>query len=324
MIKLSIIIPVYNCRDYLSCCLESIINSKKNIELILIDDGSTDDSLVICNKYAKIDKRIKVIHKENGGVSSARNIGLKNANGDYIMFVDADDKLSSDWDEIFNYIRNDDIYYFSNINQNLKIEELLEYICGSTNDKVCIGGPVSKAFNKKIIIDNNILFDENIINGEDMLFNIKVLYHSNTYKIINFSFYYYRQAIGQSTRKFDEKLIQSDIVFHNLLNKLLSKYDVNEIILNKIKSFSLTNAIITILNRMSYSEKYKDIEKSFEYFEDKPYRNVIDNVQEKGLYSVIFSMLKKKKYKLIYRILRLKNKMSLWIKHKSKGQFIKV
>ena len=324
MIKLSIIIPVYNCCNYISSCVESIIVSKKKFELILVDDGSTDDSLIICNEYAKKDSRIKVIHKSNGGVSSARNIGLDHAKGDYIMFVDADDKLSSDWDKVFNYINNEDIYYFSNINENSKVDELLEYICGSSNKKICIGGPYSKAFNKNIIIDNNILFDENVINGEDMLFNIKVLLCSKAYKIVNFSFYYYRQAIGQSTRKFNEKIIQSDMAFHNLLYELLAKYNINKIVVEKIKTFCLNNAIITILNNMSYSKKYKDIEKLNLYFEKEPYKSAVYSPEEKGLYSIIFNLLKNKKYKFVFYILKIKNKISIFLKHKVNGQFIKI
>ncbi len=89
---ISVIIPVYNVENYIEKCIYSVINqSYKNLEIILVDDGSTDKSGVLCDKYEKIDKRIKVIHKENGGLSSARNMGLDCANGEYIMFLDSDD-----------------------------------------------------------------------------------------------------------------------------------------------------------------------------------------------------------------------------------------
>ena len=90
--KISVIVPVYNQEKYLEECIESIINQTyKNLEIILVDDGSTDDSLKICKKYKKIDKRIKIVEKENGGLSTARNAGLAIATGDYIMFCDSDD-----------------------------------------------------------------------------------------------------------------------------------------------------------------------------------------------------------------------------------------
>ena len=91
---ISIIVPIYNVELYLEKCIESIINQTyKDIEVILINDGSTDKSGIICDKYAKIDDRIIVLHKENGGVSSARNKGLDIAKGDYIAFVDPDDYI---------------------------------------------------------------------------------------------------------------------------------------------------------------------------------------------------------------------------------------
>lgn len=94
MKKISIVIPIYNDEKYISQCLNSIINQTyKNIEIILIDDGSTDNSKNICDEYAKKDKRVKVFHQKNSGVSKARNKGLDNITGDYVMFVDSDDWL---------------------------------------------------------------------------------------------------------------------------------------------------------------------------------------------------------------------------------------
>lgn len=93
-IKISVIIPVYNVEKYLRQCVDSIINQTyKNIEIILIDDGSTDSCPVICDEYAVKDDRIKVIHKKNAGVSAARNDGLKEITGDYVTYVDSDDWL---------------------------------------------------------------------------------------------------------------------------------------------------------------------------------------------------------------------------------------
>lgn len=98
---ISIIVPVYNVSNYLDNCIKSIINQTyKNIEIILVDDGSTDDSSNICDKYLKKDKRIKVIHKSNGGLSSARNIGIVNSNGEYITFIDSDDYVEKEYVEV--------------------------------------------------------------------------------------------------------------------------------------------------------------------------------------------------------------------------------
>lgn len=120
----SVIVPVYNVEKYLDRCIESIINQTyKNLEIILVDDGSPDNCPKMCDNWAKKDKRIKVIHKENGGLSDARNIGINNATGDYIAFVDSDDFIDKEMYEklLQNLIRtNSDIsicsmiYYYEN------------------------------------------------------------------------------------------------------------------------------------------------------------------------------------------------------------------
>lgn len=103
---ISVIVPIYNVEKYLSKCIESIINQTyKDLEIILVDDGSTDSSGKICDEFATKDNRIKVIHKNNGGVSSARNQGLDKANGDYIAFVDSDDYIEKDmYEKMINII----------------------------------------------------------------------------------------------------------------------------------------------------------------------------------------------------------------------------
>ena len=95
---ITIIIPIYNVEKYLRECLDSVINQTyKKLQIILIDDGSNDNSGKICDEYKEKDNRIEVMHKANGGVSSARNAGLKIAKGDYITFVDGDDYLDKDY-----------------------------------------------------------------------------------------------------------------------------------------------------------------------------------------------------------------------------------
>lgn len=100
--KFSIIVPIYNAAKYLPQCLKSLIKqTETNFEVILVDDGSSDESPYICDKFAKIDTRFKVIHQQNGGVSAARNSGLKVAQGEWLCFVDADDEVEAQWLENF-------------------------------------------------------------------------------------------------------------------------------------------------------------------------------------------------------------------------------
>lgn len=103
----SIIIPVYNVKDFLVDCLDSVINqSYKNLDIILVDDGSTDGSGIICEEYARQDKRIRVIHQVNQGLSAARNSGIEIMRGEYVYFIDSDDYIAKDTIEVlFNTIK---------------------------------------------------------------------------------------------------------------------------------------------------------------------------------------------------------------------------
>lgn len=116
MVKLSIIIPIYNVENYIKICFDSIIRQKNmnEIEVICIDDGSTDNSGIICDQYAKKDKRFKVIHQKNLGVAMARNVGLDIAQGKYIAWIDPDDYIADDWYEKINLLinKNIDIIFF--------------------------------------------------------------------------------------------------------------------------------------------------------------------------------------------------------------------
>lgn len=111
MPELSVIVPVYDAEKYLPCCLDSILNQTiKNMEVIVVDDGSTDSSGAICDEYAAGDGRIKVIHKRNGGVSDARNAGLAVASGNYIAFVDADDYIAPEmYENMLRELKNNDL-----------------------------------------------------------------------------------------------------------------------------------------------------------------------------------------------------------------------
>ena len=102
MPKVSVIVPVYKVEKYIGKCIESILSQTfKDFELILVDDGSPDSSGAICDQYAQKDSRIQVIHKTNGGVSSARNVGISKSNGEWLCFVDSDDTVDKDYIENF-------------------------------------------------------------------------------------------------------------------------------------------------------------------------------------------------------------------------------
>ncbi len=195
---ISVIIPVYNASKYLHRVISSILSqSYPDWELILVNDGSTDDSLSICEEFSKMDCRIVVINQINRGASTARNNGMKKANGEFICFVDADDYVSSTYlEELFqDFIFNDQIdlviqgftkifkekQLFINLPENNvlgSLEELFDKINVFT---FC--GPCCKLFRSSIIRDNKIFFNSDIVCAEDFDYILRYFLHCRKIKI---------------------------------------------------------------------------------------------------------------------------------------------
>lgn len=211
--RVSIIIPVYNTEKFLKRCIESVLNqSYTNIEIILINDGSTDTSGEICDEFAKKDDRIITIHQKNQGVSSARNTGLKYSTGQYIQFIDSDDSVNINMTNLLvhSIIKNKcDIAVcgYSTIGKEKKdvvypssLFERNEFLIASyINQTVSplIWGSCNMIFKKQIIDDNSISFNHKYFMGEDGLFTLRYLEYCNKVYIIGESLYNYYQYIPE-------------------------------------------------------------------------------------------------------------------------------
>lgn len=204
--KISVIVPIYNAVTYLSCCLDSILaQTFIDWELILVDDGSPDLCGVICDDYAKKDSRIRVIHKPNGGVSSARNSGLDVAKGEYICFIDADDKIDSRYLEAFVNAEKSDL-----VISGFKYNSGDKYTPGNAfyigNDFVnrvpqiirlqSIYVPWAKMFKRCIIENNKLRFDIKLRLSEDTTFVYYYLSFCNSVTLIDNDYYYYKDIFG--------------------------------------------------------------------------------------------------------------------------------
>lgn len=200
--KFSIIVPVYNAEDYLRECLESISKQTyPEFEAILIDDGSTDCSLDICNEFCEKDSRFNAVSVPNGGVSSARNIGLDKAQGDYICFIDSDDYVHERYLEDFSeHILGHDIVVSDYTRGEglgkrglSEIKKPFPYMREIVYEQIKHPNIVSFCINRGIIESNNIRFTRGCIIGEDYEFYMKCLSECNTnVAITNFVSYYYR------------------------------------------------------------------------------------------------------------------------------------
>lgn len=181
---ISVIVPVYNAEHTLKDCVDSILSqSVKNFELILIDDGSKDHSLKICDEYAAQDNRIVVIHKQNGGVSSARNSGLEIAKGKWITFIDSDDSISDGYFENINDVCEDILicgfkkkkgdYLYNGFNpKNCFYDSLAAFLKAYISNSI-VRSPWGKFYQKKLIGDMRFLTDMKI--GEDSQFVFRYL-----------------------------------------------------------------------------------------------------------------------------------------------------
>lgn len=328
MKKISIIVPVYNTEKYLERCLESIINQTyKNLEIILIDDGSTDKSGKICDEYAKKDSRVKVLHKENRGQATARNLGLEYATGDYLGFVDSDDWISTDmYEHLIQLLNNNnaDIAFIERCMVNGKkdeykksikkikekiykdqeiIEEYLKYGMKSGNY-----GLPNYVYEKKLF--SEIKFPDGKI-CEDIVTNYRLMEKATRLVKSNKVCYYYFQDNSSTTRnKFSKKDFDLIYACDELMNKTKNKNcKIRKLVKEKRDrcDFSLLAKIAYygIDNEEKYQEEIgkmiKNIRKN--YFElIKTNMKFIRKIQL--TFFVINYNFMRKTYKLIHKLLK--------------------
>ena len=314
---ISIIVPVYNVEKYIVKCLESIVNQDySDFELLLVNDGSTDDSIVSASNYLK-NKNIdyKIIEKENGGLASARNEGIKNAKGDFIAFVDADDVISKDFiSSLVKYLDYKDVDFsfcaFRHIkkqelqvdnNSNFRFftkEELLETFLKRTIDFVV----PSMVFKKDFIINNNLYFNENLRFSEDQPFIWNVILHSekSVYLYKKMYGYFYRESSIMNSTSFD-KLMNSHIEYSDYTEKLFSKYpeykNITDMVLPRWQLGSLFTA--------SKLLDYKDYKKLYDAMDGRTILNRIKGIGENKSY--LLAMVSKISPRLLYMLCRKMN-----------------
>ena len=266
MPKISVFVPVYNTEKYLRQCIDSILaQTFTDFELLLINDGSTDGSGAICDEYAQKDSRVRVFHQENGGVSSARNLGLNNVRGEWISFVDSDDWVKKNFlDKLIVNSENVDLVCVGFI----QIEDKLKYrnVDYEGNASECLGlffenrilGFLwNKLFKTDIIKSNNLLLNESISFREDEEFVLRYFCYITKVNSISYSCYYY-----------DNKSDLSNIGCRkdNFLLSLNCYKTIIELKQNYIKNYYLrefTNSLfdsykknIDVLNRQALFKKH--------------------------------------------------------------------
>lgn len=290
----SVIVPVYNVEQYIEKCVDSLISQTlPNIEIILVDDGSTDKSAEISDAYAKEHSNIKVIHKENGGLGSARNAGMKVANGKYIGFVDSDDYVSERmyktlldlvvdndadcayceftrfWNNKVNLCENEKCEVKTYSGDEILNSYLLDRIgCKPSEKEDCTyGASVGLGlFKKDVILRNNINFvSERVFIAEDMIFDIDFIPKCRKIVHTSESLYFYRFNPNSLTTRYVMDRFEKNVTLcHEMKSRLSQIYhsDVYEIRLNryflKITRISLIEEVVHI-NRNGWWTARKNI-----------------------------------------------------------------
>jgi glycosyltransferase involved in cell wall biosynthesis len=287
---ISIIVPVYNAEKHIERCISSLISQKyPNYEVILVNDGSTDNSGGICDDFQNENKNIKVIHTENGGVSKARNVGIENARGDYIQFVDSDDFISDDYTsrmvEIIldknvdlviggiNHVsfENNKINILREIKskkEGLYTKENLSLIFNDLINVSYINYCYSKLISRKLLIDNNIKFDINISLGEDTLFVLDTIRASKNIYISNYADYFY--------------IIHSN---ETLTYKYRpDKFEILNNLSQRIKDFCEKEDLYSDEIKVTLDQRYMEmirfcLDENFKYIKRKSFFNVLKNIR---------------------------------------------
>lgn len=216
---ISVIVPVYNAEKTLRQCVDSILGQYyKNIELLLIDDGSKDSSSDICDEYASKDDRVKTFHKENAGVSAARNKGLENASGEWITFIDSDDYISEDYfhgvecckQELLITGFRDEID--GNVYENVKmvsylyqnVNDVTQFIRTQVSSSMVLRGPWGKFYRRELL--GSIRFNTNMKLGEDTCFVFDYLAKCNTIEVNTCSYYVIRRGTVPDAVKYQSSV----------------------------------------------------------------------------------------------------------------------
>lgn len=335
--KVSIVIPIYNGENYLEKCLESIYSQTyPEFEVILVNDGSTDNSKEICEKWTKKDNRFSLYNNENHGVSCSRNFGIQQATGDYITFVDCDDFLAKDTLEalletatqgydliIANYAK----YYAEHkIKPNVDIatkaytkQEFLDTFWELYNAFV-INSPWGRLYKTKILQSENIEFPIDYNLGEDLIFNLQYIEKSNTFYTINQPLYYYRDTANSLTTKYNENLLEIQLELNKFIKDFLIrnhayqekaqkklKEDISNIFISSVQNLFLPSCP---LNNKQRKEKLE------EYLQRQEIEVLADVSYAEKRVQLFKKMIEKKKIKTIILYSKTKEKIRKLVKRR--------
>ena len=276
---ISIIVPIYNCEKYLKECIDSICNQTyTDLEIILVDDGSTDNSSMICDEYAKSDSRIIVIHKENGGATSARNAGLRIAKGEYIGFADSDDWAEPDMCKVLlenmtlhnsqisictRYINNgnsefkDDLCVPDGVYVKNDPEKTIIHNLFYKKDYKSRGITTSlwaKLFVRELILKHQFKIDERTKYAEDDVCVYSCLLDAERVSFVNEALYHYRMQDESITHSIDDTYFEKISIFYQQMKNVFMYHSDSDILMQKLKKYMLYHLLNGVNHNFGFSK----------------------------------------------------------------------
>ena len=323
----SVIVPVYNSERYLKECLKSICGQTySELEILLLDDGSSDSSYKICREYAKSDSRVQAYTNRNRGVSATRNYGLALAKGDYILFVDADDTVEPAMVECmladlkthdadicicgFDYVFETDrrpVMQGTGMKGCWKNRDFFEHVLIELYDRNIINPPVNKLIRADILRTYGIRFCEDISINEDVLFSFQVLALCDKIAVVDAEYYRYLQhADGQSLwNRFHENWLESCELLSGTVLALLTEKGVPDVISRQMKMrlfYKYQAAITTMYQCLAYSSK-QCYYKMKTCVERTRFQTVLDGWKKNGMKQKFQILCLKHKFVLLYHLI---------------------
>ncbi|MCC8052232.1 MAG: glycosyltransferase [Clostridiales bacterium] len=289
---ISVIIPVYNVEKYLRKCLDSVVNQTyRNLEIIIVDDGSPDNCGSICDEYAEKDNRIQVIHKANEGLSAARNDALKRVKGDWISFVDSDDWCELNmYEKAIEAARKEDVdILIYNLFRNFENKEVVikafsrEFV---TNDRKLIsemqlsalnkgytpyggkwsqGYPWDKLFKASLVLQNGLIFDTKVKANEDVIFDLHAFQFAKKISYIDEELYHYRANPNSIGMKYTPDRVDIDFQIYQVMNDIGEKYHLEGLYYQALNARIVENTVLCGVRCFFHKKNKENIIKKLKY-----------------------------------------------------------
>ena len=336
----SVVLPIYNVEKYLNRCVKSVINqSYKNLEIILVDDGSSDNSPAFCEDWKKKDSRIKVVHKKNAGLGYARNTGIENATGEYICFFDSDDYIALDtiekaYSQAIKEKSDVVVFGFCNVKSNVETEKV---VIPKTEKVTYSGSEVQNLFLADLIgpdvkngTQTNLwmsawasmysldmikkaswkFVSEREIISEDIYSLLELYKYVNSVSVLSEALYFYCENVGSLTHTYKKNRYNKIKDFYNACYQLIENNGYGAVVLDRIAYPYLSNTIaalkMIILSDASQNVKKHEVK---EIVDDEHLQTVLRRTnydKEKLTRTLLLNLMKSKQYGLCYLLLSIK------------------